>query len=241
MTYKLLVGAFNIDFLNMEWLDNLIPLIGVAIGWGLAEFSRLWTDKKVDRRKVKRLLYFLLELRFHIARELKLETEITNCINKAKDRLQKDFGENVDFGPYLPLVKEAVSKLMNDDDKIEFLENNIDSIIVELAEIYPVFAYELSGQYKIKDRINRTSQYLNELDEIVNQVPFDLKKWLQPKMSKSLVEELDWNLLRIAKTIGRKTKQEVESKLKKQDSVDEKEFDEYLTDFFSHVKENISK
>lgn len=221
----------------MEWINSLIPLVGVLIGWGLSEFSKVWLDKKQDRRKLKRLLFFLMELRFHIGRELRFETEIIDYINKAKEKVKQDITE-VEIENFKPFIKQAISNNLIDEGRIDFLEANIDEIIIELSEIYPVFAYELSGQFKVKDRLNRTNQYLNEVEEYIQQMPFDFKAWLQPKVTEKLLSQLDENLLRIAKTIGRKTLRNIESKLYHEDTPNNVEFDNFMEEYFEKIKAN---
>lgn len=68
----------------MEWIKTILPLIGVALGWLRSERGKIFADKRQDKRKLKKLLFFLLELRYHFARELS---------KNLKDRLQcrKDF------------------------------------------------------------------------------------------------------------------------------------------------------
>lgn len=71
----------------MEWIKTILPLIGVALGWLLSERGKIFADKRQDKRKLKKLLFFLLELRNHFARELSNELDLDKYINILKSKM----------------------------------------------------------------------------------------------------------------------------------------------------------
>jgi len=66
----------------MNWTEKLLPIITLILGWGLAQYGKFWIDKKIDRRKIKKLLFNLLELRWLLKKELDLNNDIIFFINK---------------------------------------------------------------------------------------------------------------------------------------------------------------
>jgi hypothetical protein len=213
----------------MEWLKIIAPLIGVAIGWALSEYGKIWADQKQDKKKIKKLIFFLLELRFQIVKSLVDENEIFKYLKTARDI--KQLGS---------MLKSQIKSFSEKEFEVEYLEKNIDQAVLELSEVYPVFAYELNGQYKIKDRLNRLDKYLGDVEELVRQMPFDFKDWIQPKITKDLINDIDLNLRKLAKRIDRKTVNDVNDKIIKQDETSESsDLKDFLNDFFSKIKQAI--
>jgi len=225
----------------MEWIKIIAPLIGVLLGWGLSEKAKLWADKRTDKRKLKRLLFYVLELRFHFTRELNVQEEIDTFIESATTRLKTEFGEEVELeiDMYKPFVMEILKTNLSEDNQLDFLEENIDSVIVDLSEVFPVFAYELSGQHRIKERLNKSDNYLTELEGLTEGMPFDIKNWLQPKITKDLLKDLDDNLNRIALKIDKKTAKEVKEKIIKMDNRDNSGVQEFLEEYIEKVKGSL--
>lgn len=154
----------------MEWIKAILPLIGVTIGWYLSERGKIFADKRQDKRKLKKLLFFLLELRYHFAREHSNELDLDKYVNILKSKIAQKLGidENEpDFNLGLkdlkPFLEQLNSKIKTQEDKFKYLAENIDIILIELAEIFPILAYELSGKHNIKERLNNADDYFDEL------------------------------------------------------------------------------
>jgi len=225
----------------MNWIELIIPLIGVALGWGLSEQAKLWADKRQDSRKLKRLLYFILELRFHFSRELNAQKDIDNYLETMVEKLKVEFGTEVEIGVemYKPFVKQILQKNFQDDDQIAFLEENIDTVIIDLAEVFPVFAYELSGQHRIKERLKLAENNLSEVDEWINQMPFDFKDWFRPKLTQDLLKDLDDNIERIARRISKSTWKQTSEKIGKMETPVHSDLDEFVNDYIEKIRKEI--
>jgi len=200
----------------MNWIDKLLPVVTLILGWGISEFGKFSTERKNNTKKFKKLLFNLLELRWLLKREIDLNNDITLYIERLKQKISAEFGEDA-FGDtevnmIKPMITEILKSKIVQPNKIKEIEINIDSTINELAEIYPVFAYELSGRYKIKERLEGVESYFNEVSEFIEDMPKELTEWIQPKLSDELFEELNEYILEIAKKINRKTKREIEDK-----------------------------
>lgn len=231
----------------MEWIKIILPLIGVGLGWLLSESGKIFADKRVDKRKLKKLLFFLLELRFLFTNELSKELNLDNFITRLGDKFVSKFGIskddpefNLEYGAIRPVIKSLLSKMKNQDEKFEYLADNIDKILIELAEIFPIMAYELNGQHNIKERLNNMEDLLNEAQSMTDEMPFDIKKWINPKLTADLLENLDYSIKKIAKKIDKQTYRNTSEKLK--DMVFEEEgveTEKLLNEYFDKIIENL--
>ena len=111
----------------------------------------------------------------------------------------------------------------------------------DLAKIFPILVYELSGQHNIKDRLNRVEKYFEEAQEYTKEMPFDIASWIQPKMTTDLLKDIDESIYSIAKKISGKTKKEVLDKINKMSfGEDNKELDILLDEYFDKLKETLN-
>jgi len=222
----------------MNWIDKLLPVLTLLLGWGLSQFGKFWTDKKNDQKKLKKLLFNLLELRWLLKRELDLNKDISENIERLKIKLTATFGQEAAQGAELakPLLTEVLHNNLVDPERIKEIESNIDFTINELAEIYPVFAYELSGQYKIKERIESVENYFNEVEDLLSQMPKEFTEWVQPKITDDLLKEIDRYIIEIAEKIGRKTKSKAAEKLKLKAEDNSNEMDDFIDEYIEKIK-----
>jgi hypothetical protein len=224
----------------MEWIKIIAALIGVTLGWLLSESSKIFADKRHNKRKLKKLLFFLLELRFHFAKELSLKNDLSRYMDILKTKMTKKFNIDkndtdidIELNMWKPIVLQAISNTKNQDEKFEHLAENIDNIIIELAEIFPILAYKLSGKHNIKERLNNVDEYFNEVESLTGEFPFDIKEWINPKFTKELLEELDKSIKKIAKKTDAKTIKSSKNIIKNMTFDDDNEemesfIDEYL-------------
>lgn len=246
--FKALTTFCTNNIRKMEWIKTILPLFGVLVGWILAESGKIFTDKRQDKKKLRKLLFFLIELRYHFAKELSFELVLDKLFIIAKDRLANKFGidtEDAEFKIGLdalkPFLHNIVSKNKYNEEKFDFLAKNIDGILIELAEIFPIIAYELSGQHNIKERLNKVNTYFLEAEVLTNQLPFDIKGLIEPKLTKDLLEELDESIVKIADKIDKKIKHDIQLKISKMNfessDIELKNFvDEYLGKIVENMK-----
>jgi hypothetical protein len=233
----------------MEWIKTLLPLIGVGLGWFLSERGKIFADKRQDKRKLKKLLFFLLELRFHFARELSMELDIDKYIgvikNKVADKLGLDKNNtalDVGVNALKPFIEQMISKIKTQNNKFEYLAENIDKILIELAEIYPILAYELSGQHNIKERLKKANDYFGEMQSTIQDIPFDIKEWINPKLTKDLLKDLDESVEKIAIQIDKQTLKAAQEKVEKMTfEVNDSEMESFVDEYLEKVIENLTK
>lgn len=116
-----------------------------------------------------------------------------------------------------PFLEQIILKTKKQDDKFEYLAENIDKILIELAEIFPILAYELRGRHNIKERLNNVDDYFNEIQSMTEEIPFEIKQLVNPKLTKELLNDLDESIEKIAKEIDSQTLHSSNDKIKKND------------------------
>lgn len=222
----------------MIWIDKLLPIFTLLLGWGFAEFGKFSSNKKSDKKKLKKLLFNLLELRWLLMREMNLNIVLTEHLDRLKDRFMTEFGADAINGS--EHLKHFIIHLLKDQiiqpDKIRDIEDKIDITIIELSEIYPVFAYELSGTYKIKEKLDSAQQYFENVTKQYGEFPNEIQDWIEPKLSSELIEELDSHIESIARMINKKTTNGVLEILEPNRSSDFEEFDDFLEEYIQIVK-----
>ncbi len=231
----------------MDWIKTILPLFGVIIGWLLSESGKIFSDKRQDKRKLRKLLFFLLELRFHFTKELTIELEMNKYIEILKNKLAARLGIdknhpelNIDVNAWRPFWEQITSRNKTHDDKFEYLGENIDKILIELAEIYPILAYELSGQHNIKERLNKVDNYFTELQSAADKINFDVKQWINPRLTKNLLEDIDDSIKNIASQIDKQTLKISSEKINKMaNDDDEKEMEIFIEEYLESVIKNI--
>lgn len=193
----------------MDWINGVIAIVGVATGWGLTELSNIWRGKRNDKRKLKRLLFFLMELRYYISKEISFSKNIEKYVIHAMQKLSELVGEEIEYEVemFKPLFEHLRQSADTDNQKYTHLENNIDEIIIELAEIFPMLAYNLNGKHNIKSRLQKTERYITEIEGAIAQsnVDFDIKSFLEPLIENELLKEIDNSIESIARLINRRT------------------------------------
>lgn len=233
----------------MELIKAIFPLLGVLIGWLLSESGKIFADKRQDRRKLKKLLYFLLELRFHFAKELSIELDLDKYIETIKNKMATKLGIDkndpefvLGVSAWRPFIEQILTKSKTQENKFEHLTENIDKVLIDLAEIFPILAYELSGQHNIKERLNKFDNYLSEIKTMTDEVPFDIKQWINPKLTKELLADLDESILKIAKKIDKQTTKFSKEKITKMSNEDDdQEMETFLDEYLEKVIESFPK
>lgn len=222
----------------MNIIEKLAPFIGVILGFALGQFGEFFKDRKERKKTLKKLLFNLLELYNVLDQELNFESSINEFWDKFMSKIPEEGRKEAKavLPQLIDVIRENFESTFIDNEKSSYLEDNIDSIISDLSEVYPLFAYELSGQYKIKDRLKRSEDYFNRFAQLSGDTVDigEVKEWLTPKITEKLIERLRTNILEIAKSISRGTYEELlSSNLLNDGNVENPELDNFLDDYFN--------
>ncbi|MEP2770600.1 MAG: hypothetical protein ABJH05_00540 [Fulvivirga sp.] len=220
----------------MDILTLLLPIITLILGWSLSQTTEFVTKKRNDKKKLNHLLFNLLELRWLLKKSLELDDNISNFIEKISARLSKELGTEAAQGAQMfqPILSELLKDKLVDPERVATIEKNIDLTISDLADIYPVYAYELSGRYNIREKLEKFESYMTEVNNYIQNFPSELIDWVQPKLSNELLAELDDYIMSIAAKIGWKTKKKVKMKLLTVNQDDD--LDQYLSEYIDRIK-----
>lgn len=217
----------------LELFKAIGPLLGVIIG-AVLTFSWTWfLARYTDRRKLKKLLFHLLELRYHLSRESAITQFTLELKPELMNRLMKQFDGDFEISDeeFVFMMQKMMPMNPANDNRMAQLEANIDQVILEMAEIYPIFAYELSGQYQIKERI----AHISHMSEMLHEMPFNYKAFIQPKMNKNIMDNIEKNILSISGKIGMACIRETRKKLLPPDKINTEEVEEFLDEYVQKI------
>ncbi|MCL6273384.1 hypothetical protein M3P19_05145 [Muricauda sp. 2012CJ35-5] len=221
----------------MNWINTLIPVVTLIIGWALSEFGKLSSERKNDRKNLKKLLFNLLEIRWLLKRDFEFKEELTTYIEKFEIKVEQKFGQDAAQGAHLiePIITQILKEKLIRPNRIEEIENRIGSIVDNLSEIYPIFAYELTDVYRIRERIEGIECYFEEISERIEYVTPEMKEWAKPRISNELIKRLEEYILDISGKINRKTQKGIERILKESnDRVDDEEIDLFIDEYIQN-------
>lgn len=60
------------------------------------------------------------------------------------------------------MLEQVIFKLKTQNNKSKFLTDNIDKVIIEIAEIFSILSYELRGQNNISKLLKKVDNYFEE-------------------------------------------------------------------------------
>jgi hypothetical protein len=200
---------------------TFIPIIGALItgllGWLIARLNIRSDEKKQERKRLRRLLYNMLELKSWVDKVISAEMFTDSYADKMLVAIgvrypEKQQEELVEMKDILsPLLK----KMILDQPQNPWLEQNINEIIREFSEIDPFFAYDLTGKYQLNEMLERIKNSVSNLvaeAESAPQASLFLDHLLRPVMMVELQRDLKIHLPQIAKLIDKKTLAIVQSK-----------------------------
>ena len=196
----------------MNWLNAIFTLLAVVLGWGLSEGGRFFSEKRQDKRNLRKLLFFLLELKLYLIKEASFEKRIEGIF----EMMPPKFAERLELELDSPQLIEEINRLKPKvillltnsmtNDRLEFLSNNIDNVLVELSEIFPLLAYDLIEKHDIKNRLSGLNSYFNELQKMSPElVPSDFHSWFKPQINDELIKDLNGSIKIIASKIDNLT------------------------------------
>lgn len=220
----------------MDWLNTIVTITSLIIGFILAQVGDLFKEKKERKRKLNKLIFNLLQLHYFLKKEYNFENEFDKFTEKIIPRIPEKDRENAknELTSLWPKIKSALRNSISNFSRIEYLEKNIDIIIEELSEIFPIFAFELSEEYKIKEKLQNFDTYLSKISEHTNEVPpIEIKEWFTSKLTSEIITNIENHIKSSAFSINRKTKKAINKKLNDNEvSFNESFIDEHLNEFY---------
>ncbi|QEM12591.1 hypothetical protein [Mucilaginibacter rubeus] len=221
--------------------EKLIPVLAVVTAWSLGFANLQSTYNRQDNIKRKRLLFNLMELRYWIEKELQLDQQLAEILELFIIELQKrlPLPEDELLG-IKALMSGIIRKQFLIQPKLPDLETSIDNIVKELAEVDPVFAFELNGRFQVTDKIKSIQAYLEQVEVPEGEGPSNKEKLfdkiLRPKLMTEVVKQLDEHILNIAGMISRKVLKKVKNAVYPSDTMlDRSEVHSFLNDYITKL------
>ncbi|MGY5351135.1 hypothetical protein ACXGQW_00940 [Wenyingzhuangia sp. IMCC45533] len=230
----------------MNWIDKIFPILTLFFGWGLSEYGKYNLEQKNDRKKLKKVIYNLLELRWLLKKDIELEKEILKYFEYFIIKYSKEIGEidkadsEIVFKKIMPVISENLKNKTDNNLKYGKVEINMDKTIEELSEIDPIFAYKLEGKHQVRKKLNQTENYINDIEKsLINEFSesdLTINNWIKPRLETELIKQLEISILDIAKRINKKTKLEI-VKLFKEKKIEENiELNDLIDEFIQKIK-----
>jgi hypothetical protein len=206
---------------TIELLKYLGPIIGVFIGWFLS--SQNLKDKTIqeDKRTLKNVLYFLLEMRSQLNLYVVDDAEWKSINEMIKKRFPiSDSDERILKSIVRKVLPEIVmAKISLSREEIEILNSNFTSCLRSLSEVDPILASRLSAKQNIKGllspHVGKSNLFISDLLADVNDAN-ELNvvvKQLEPKFLSEMVVDLEKVLIEIAQRIDKLTVKRVRERL----------------------------
>jgi hypothetical protein len=198
----------------VEILKYSLPLIGVVIGWALMQIGEWFKVAREDRRKIKKTIFFLLEVRHHLNLFTGDEEGISKYISilrKKASFLPKEVSDDQIAAAISMGIKGVIKErpLITEDD-LKNLTLNYSKSVDSLSEIDPFLAFRLYGRNNVHEILKELAQRMKvsvvqfgdpkhqgEIDKAIDKIG--------PSVVRGLLADLEEIVLQLAKKIDRKT------------------------------------
>jgi hypothetical protein len=212
--------------LTIEILKYAFPLIGVCIGWILTQLTEKNKAAREDKRKVKKTLYYLLEVRYQLSLYCLEEAEIGMYLTIVKKKFShySDISQ-LDDAVFKAVIEALLKQIIGEkplltDSEIQNLNANYLKCIDTLSEVDPILAFKLDGRQNIKtllkEAIERTKGLqLSELTQNQNDVEHisEVFSKLEPNLLKQVLLDIEDIMLSLAKKVDSKTHKGMQARL----------------------------
>jgi hypothetical protein len=202
---------------TLEILRYITPLLGVVVGWLLAQLAEKSKAAREDKPKLKRTIFYLLEVRHQLSFYSIPDHQFNTYLSLIKKKFKPlEAFRNVDESQYKMIISAFLKAIVADkplipERQIENLHINFLKCIENLSEIDPIVAFRLHGRQNvpelIKDFIERSKIPIAEITKDVKDVEelTAALKEIEPNVITSVVQDLDLVLLKLAKKVDRRT------------------------------------
>jgi hypothetical protein len=223
----------------------LITILGVVIGWLLNELSFLIRLRIKDRRKLKKVLFNLLNVYFYLNKlKIKMGPQVDILFNHLKKLLQEPSDpELIEFvkSTFIKNANEILNEYVH--EKINSIKNNYESSLKDLSEVNPFLAYRLSDKLDIYDLLDNLESWFKKISSDLNLPNLEIEQNLldafQNKILKEYLDNLEAEIKKLSFSIGFLYWMKIISQLRKikKIRVDEneikKEFDNFLKEIIN--------
>jgi len=225
------------DYL-IEILKYFGPFIGVLIGWFLSRKNEKDKIKYDEQKRVKRILFILLEIRNELLQSKKMDKYLRICIDKVKVKFNIGESENIDSSALKLFLKGLIMKVNGENNHFD-LNKQFNECVDNLSEIDPFLAYRINGKQNIRSFIenweNETKKVLESenIKEVENMVSH-----FRPKLVDEIQNDLSEIINKVTElTSDKNLKEEITEFLKEPTESDyENDIGEYINRMFDGIE-----
>ena len=221
----------------------LITILGVVIGWLLNELSFLIRLRIKDRRKLKKVLFNLLNVYFYLNKlKIKIGPQVDILFNHLKKLLQEPSHPDLIEVVKSTFIKNA-NEILNEyvHEKINSIKNNYESSLKDLSEVNPFLAYRLSDKLDIYDLLGNLESWFKKILSDLNLPNLEIEQNLldafQNKILKEYLDNLEAEIKKLSLSIGFLYWMKIISQLRKikKIRVDENEIKKEIDNFLKEI------
>lgn len=221
------------------FLEKGVPVIAVIIAWSLGYAAQLQKNTKEDKTKLKRLLYNLLELHSCLSREKNFHEKINEMMDlfMLESKKQVEISDE-DMQTLKRMAIKALREHMPMQKNLPNFEAATETIIKDLSEVDPIFAFELAGKFQISEKMNVMASYLSNFDSMASGAHAKnvlLTEVLRPQIVGTILAELEEYIHSIAKKLDRKTFRRAKSAIVNTSAIDFSDMPHVVQDYFSQA------
>jgi len=233
----------------IDWKTLTITACGITIGWVFSQLSSWWNNRGQRQRTKRRMLFYLLELEYLIAK-MDVEREVDYMIVAIRKRAGQAFtakDEQTVREQVRPLLARAVVE--QGAEEIDGLEKGYHEAVEELSYIAPFIAYRLKGRTRLFKRFELLRALLDKVPAVDPSVtPEQLGalgaffESLNPKVIREDLKTIRTELVSLSWSIGPvallKAKRRVERSLTLSED-DKKDMEEYLDQLLNFMMQRF--
>jgi|GEM_PF-2904626 len=219
----------------------LITILGVVIGWLLNELSFLIRLRIKDRRKLKKVLFNLLNIYFYLNKlKIKMGPQVDILFNHLKKLLQEPSHPDLIEFVKSTFIKNA-NEILNEyvHEKINSIKNNYESSLKDLSEVNPFLAYRLSDKLDIYDLLGNLESWFKKISSDLNLPNLEIEQNLldafQNKILKEYLDNLEAEIKKLSLSIGFLYWMKIISHLRKIKKIRENEIKKEFDDFLKEI------
>lgn len=222
----------------------IIGSLSVGLGWVLNEVSQIFRSLGENRRIKKRVLHDLLEINFVLS-SLDFKPIVDLIMFKLSKELQIKF-TNEDKESFNDFIHKTLYTNIEKNviDELDEIDESYLNSVLELSKVDPIRAYYLRNKTRLFDYLENVEEHMQSINDEVSKVSdngaLETIKVIQPNIMDQLSEEIE-NLktetLKLAGSIGLRTKYRVKKILLSQKDHSHFDMDKIVNVLVISIKE----
>lgn len=201
-----------------EIITEILTLVGVALGWGLSELTRFWTNTEQKKQTLNTALSILLDIYFHLKRIQEMHRQTHEFLDWYTTAIKGCTLSNDEIVVVKNLLTRSLVPTMLGivSDDMSTISSKYEESVEKLSCYYPVAAYRLRGQANVENILLDLNKYSAKIEEtlslqITNYLDMlvPTQEQLQPILFENHLSVLRKELLELANETNRKYRKEI--------------------------------